>query len=148
MKHLPAHRRPARRAAAGFTLIEILVVTVIMGILASIAYPSLMGQVRKSRRSDAIAALARVQQAQERWRANNAQYTATLSNLSSMGAKSVSPDGHYTITLSGASATGYTATATAKSTSSQNSDTPCRTMSVQLGAGGTITYTAATCFSR
>jgi len=41
----------------GFTLIELMIVVIIIGILASIAYPSYVDSVRKSRRSDAQAVL-------------------------------------------------------------------------------------------
>jgi type IV pilus assembly protein PilE len=41
----------------GFTLLEILIVVVIVGVLATIAYPSYQEQMRKSRRTEAQAAL-------------------------------------------------------------------------------------------
>ena len=56
----------------GFTIVELTIALVVVGVLASIALPSFMDAIRKSRRSDAFAALSAVQQAQERWRGNNA----------------------------------------------------------------------------
>lgn len=50
----------------GFTLIELMIVVVIVAILAAIAYPNYIEQVRKTRRSDAQAALMTVGQALER----------------------------------------------------------------------------------
>jgi type IV pilus assembly protein PilE len=55
---------PSRRHG-GFTLIELMITVAIVAILAAVAYPSFMEQVRKSRRSDAITALNAVAQAQE-----------------------------------------------------------------------------------
>jgi type IV pilus assembly protein PilE len=43
----------ARATAAGFTLIELMIAVVIVGILAAIAYPSYQDHLRKSRRSAA-----------------------------------------------------------------------------------------------
>ncbi len=63
--------RSARRVR-GFTLIETMVTVGIAGVLSSIAYPSLEGQVMRARRTDALVALMQAQLAQERFRANNA----------------------------------------------------------------------------
>ncbi|MBL0296210.1 MAG: prepilin-type N-terminal cleavage/methylation domain-containing protein [Betaproteobacteria bacterium] len=69
-----AHAR--RETASGFTLVELMIAVVIVALLASIALPSFMDSIRKSRRSEAFAALSAVQQAQERWRGNHGSYAA------------------------------------------------------------------------
>ena len=123
------------RPRRGFTLIELMITVAIVGILAAVAYPSFIEQVRKSRRADAIAALAQVQQAQERWRANNPTYTT---DLSATGLNVANPSsGYYTLAASGASATGFTAIATASG--SQASDAKCTALSLTMNAG-TISY--------
>jgi type IV pilus assembly protein PilE len=139
----------------GFTLIELVIAMAVVGILAAIALPSYMESVRKGRRSDAIAALQRVAQAQERWRANNMTYSANMADLGG----ATSPERHYAIVVSGATDTGYTATATAESGSPQASDARCAILRLrQNGAetirnstnadGVTADSTASTCWNR
>jgi len=136
----------------GFTLLELMIVTVIVAVLATIAYPSFIEQIRKGRRSDAITALNQIQQAQERWRANCPCYAGSITaanagcpatacaTTSGLGLASTSANGYYNLTISGVSATGYTLTATA--TGAQAADTRCASMSVAL-AGADLTYTAS-----
>ncbi len=62
----------------GFTLIELMIVVVIIGILALIAYPSYVDSVRKSRRGDGQAALLNAAQQMEVYYARNATYSTTL----------------------------------------------------------------------
>ncbi|SJM93336.1 type IV pilin protein [Crenothrix polyspora] len=55
----------------GFTLIELTIAVAIVGILASIVYPSYMGQIRKSKRADAKAALTSFANAMEIYKMQN-----------------------------------------------------------------------------
>jgi type IV pilus assembly protein PilE len=130
-----------RIAARGFTLIEVMIVVVVLGILAMVAYPSYQESVRKSRRSEAMTALMAVQQAQERWRGNNANYTTDLDDL---GLSSTTPSGYYAISIAAAPAsaplaTAYVATAVGKDGTSQAADTQCRKLGVQMN-GGNLSY--------
>ncbi|WP_295636495.1 type IV pilin protein [uncultured Methylibium sp.] len=116
-------------AQRGYSLIELLIVVVIAGVLATLAYPSYAAQLNKGRRTDAISALYQVQQAQERWRANHSRYTDDLALL---GLSAAVPD-RYRLSISTASADGYTATATA-----QWPDGACTTLSLGLQGGQVV----------
>lgn len=56
------------RRAAGFSLIELMVVMVIVAILAGIAYPAYTSHLKRSHRADARAELLRMQMAVEKQR--------------------------------------------------------------------------------
>ena len=63
----------------GFTLIELMIVILIIGILAGIAYPSYQGAIRDSRRGVAQADLVELAGFMERYYTTNSSYTgATL----------------------------------------------------------------------
>lgn len=62
------------RRSSGFTLIEVMIVVVIIGIIASIAYPSYQEHVRKTKRADAQAALMELAQFMERHYTANGRY--------------------------------------------------------------------------
>ncbi len=128
----------------GFSLIEVMIVVVIIGILSTIAYPSYTEYIHKGRRGDATAALLKIQQAQERWRSNNLRYGA-LSDLALYGVSASSEKGFYGLTVSvpegSAGTTAYTATATRKDGTAQSGDAKCKVLSVTF-AGGVISYAA------
>lgn len=65
----------------GFTLIEVMLTVVIIGILASIAYPSYIDFVTKSGRSEGVAAVMKVANLQEQYYLDNRAYTDDLSSL-------------------------------------------------------------------
>jgi type IV pilus assembly protein PilE len=136
------HTTPRRDHAgtSGFTLMELMIVVAVVSILATIALPSFMDSIRKGRRSEAVAALAQVQQEQERWRANNSQYTNTISDLKvSLDPNNKTSSGYYSVSLAQKSESMYTATAQAVAGTSQSSDTNCSTLRVRL-RGGNVQY--------
>lgn len=90
----------------GFTLIELMIVVAVVAILAAIAFPSFIEQVRTSRRSDALAEAGRMQLAMERWRADNPSYEDSATPAATYPAPVDST--FYDFTMSAQSATTYT----------------------------------------
>lgn len=133
----PRHALPTMRLVAGFTLLELMIALVVVGILSAVAYPTFMDSIRKSRRSDATQALNAIQQAQERRRANQALYTADITGAAPAGLamSDGTAGGYYTITAEGATATAYTLTATAVSGKSQVNDTNCVRLRIRVDSG-------------
>ena len=123
----------SRRSHTGFTLIELMIAVVVLAIVVALALPSFLGSIRKGRRSEAFTALSAIQQAQERYRSNNAAYAATLATL---GLSSPSgPGGYYSLSISSPSATGYEVSAAAVAGTSQASDGNCAKLSVKADRG-------------
>ena len=82
----------------GFSLIELMIVVAIIALLAMVAYPSYMETVRETRRTEGIALINKVMQAQERHFINNLTYTTDLTDLGMAVATNLpSENGHYQI---------------------------------------------------
>jgi type IV pilus assembly protein PilE len=141
--NLPSPILRIRQSSSGFTLVELMIAVVVLGILLAVAYPSFIDAVRKSRRSDAMAAVAAVQQAQERWRANNPAFAdngaLTATPPLGLGQLATSSSGYYTVAITAANASSYTVTATAVSGKTQAYDTNCKVMGVRT-IGGIVSY--------
>ena len=114
---------------AGFTLIELMIVVVIIGILAAIAYPTFIDQVRKSRRGEAHAAMTEIALAEEKYRANNPSYTNNLADLNfAVSANQPWVTDWYSIAVTGAGGSTYTITADPQD--DQAKDTDCDPMTL------------------
>jgi len=120
---------------SGFTLVEAMITMVVIAILASIAYPSYMQSVRKSKRTDAYSALTKAAINLERFFGTNGTYTTDTSQLrlTISAGTAYSDNGHYIVTVA-AGATGigssYVINANAVAGDMQADDTGCTALSL------------------
>jgi len=129
MRHGPVHTKRLE----GFTLISLMITVAIVGILAAIAYPSYIDQVRESRRTEAMSLLMRAANAQEQYYAirHNGEYTYADA-LSDLNMPDETKGEWYAVTITGADTDSFTSKATA--TNDQVND-DCRTFYIdQTGA--------------
>ena len=140
-----------RHRISGVTLMELMIVMVIVGILAAIAYPSYRSTILKSSRADAKIAISQAVQELEKCFTRNNTYLQSLptqpcsTSAALLGAGSTSPGGKYLVT-GAITALAYTISATPQL--GQADDTQCGTFTLDEKSvrGKTGTLTAAECW--
>lgn len=80
----PVMHRTAVKPAAGFTLIEVLVVVVILGILAAIVVPNIMSKPGEARITKAKSDIRAIEQALNLYRLDNHDYPTTDEGLEAL----------------------------------------------------------------
>ncbi|MEX5428093.1 type II secretion system major pseudopilin GspG [Klebsiella michiganensis] len=85
-----------RQSQRGFTLLEIMVVIVIMGILASLVVPNLMGNKDKADRQKVVSDIVALESALDMYKLDNSRYPTTEQGLQALITKpSVPPEARY-----------------------------------------------------
>ena len=108
-----------KRNQSGFTLIEIMITMVIIGILASMSWVAYDSYTTKNRRVEGVRALMEASSLMEKCYTNNNTYEDCF-------IPGASERGHYSLALSDDDDVGYTLTATAQN--AQASDDDCTTL--------------------
>lgn len=126
----------------GFTLIELMIVIVIVGVIMAYAIPSYQRQVIESKRTVAKNGILQIASAEEKLNATFNQYTTVIGgtgtdgNSLGLGAADFmsSPDYNFSVTV--AAGTGYTITATAKGKTQINDNYGVNCTSMSLNGLG------------
>ncbi|NOY92145.1 MAG: prepilin-type N-terminal cleavage/methylation domain-containing protein [Deltaproteobacteria bacterium] len=82
-----------RRAQAGFTLLELMIVVIIIGVLAAVAIPAFTAYVYRARASEAPDFLSEIRQRQESYRSEFGQYAAVSTGFGDLMPSSLVPNG-------------------------------------------------------
>ena len=131
------------RRMRGMTLVELLIVVVIVGILAAIAYPNYREFTLKARRTEARALLLEIATMQERHYLQNNTY----GSLADLGYANPQPSdsGYYLVTVPSADANNFRAVATYQPDDSEAGK--CKTFEID-GRGAKISDPYTDCWSR
>ena len=102
---------PIRHKMRGITLLELMIVVVIVGILAAIAYPNYRDFSDRAKRNEAKALLLEIAQTQERFYLQNNTY-GDLTDLSYSADTIPTGSGAYQVTVTAFDASNYSVRAT------------------------------------
>lgn len=144
------------RLKNGFSLIELMIVIVVIGILVSIAYPSYRDYITRARRTDGQSTLLDLASRMEKYYSENNTYqTATIGtgNATDVLSSNTSPEGWYIISIPNATTSAYTLQATPQNAQA-TADTRCQSLTlnnqgvkgITTGPAGSPTGTITQCW--
>ncbi len=121
------------KAQRGITLLELMVVVVIVALLATIGYPSYASYMVRANRTEGRSALLQYASEQEKFILNNNTYATSMAQLRGEGTATYeTPSGRYVISISDATASTYTLTATYQGTDAEKD--ACETFTIDQNA--------------
>ena len=148
--------KTSQRRQAGFTLIELMIVVIIVAVLAAFAFPQYRDYVIRSNRAVAKSLLLQVADRQEQFFTDRKRYATDLTDLGYPGAASfavdtgskmtgaATGDSIYQIALTDATATSFTLTATP--VNGQAQDDECVTMTLDEASARDSTPAGGDCW--
>jgi type IV pilus assembly protein PilE len=136
-----------RRAANGFTLVELAIAATVAAVVAGMAWPAHKAALAKARRADAVTALTRIELAQAQYQAANGIYASDLPRLRG-AASALSPEGLYQLSLEDVGADRYTVVARARPGGPQATDLACPALKLRVEAGFAERLPSAACWGR
>ena len=135
-----------RKKMAGVTLLELMIVVVIIGLLAAIAYPNYRQYAARAKRNEAKAALLQIATLQERFYLQNNSYTTDMTELGfKLASNNTSDTGSYNINVGSANANNFAATATYRHSDAEAS--VCKTFDID-GSGTKTSLPDTECWVR
>jgi len=134
-----------KRNQRGFTLLEIIIVIIIVGVLASLALPRFFRTVEYSRGTEALTNINAIRQSMERCYLQRNAYTGctAFGNLD-LEDPTGSPNQHFTYGMTAPTSTTYTITATRNT---RDNSGPAGDTVVLTNNGSTITRSGTGAFS-
>jgi type IV pilus assembly protein PilE len=122
----------------GFTLLELIIVVIVIGVLASIALPRYIRVVEKGRAAEAKSVLGNMRESQMRY---SAQYSAFTGSTTALDLN-LQPGRYYTLTAVGGGAIGSDTTVVARATRNTVENPGLGAYVIEIQQGGTISADA------
>lgn len=124
------YHRAYKHKISGFTLMELMVTVVIVGILAAVALPSYRSSVLRSARSDGKSALLEVATRQEQYYLDNKTYTTDMTALGLPASPYITENGTYSVSAAATTNIAIDYTLTAAPQGGQVNDTHCGSLTL------------------